>query len=503
MDNQEKTLKARYGHLEADRAGTLALARECAKLTIPSLLPDNETTKQEYPTPKNGIGPKGVVYLASKLLMALYPPNGAWFRFGLSEEAQEEAESQGTLSEAKSILSKIERHLLRFDESKNSRSIKFEAIKHLIVTGNIGLFTDKEGKTRLFPLNTYVVVRSPNGEMIELIIKESVKFIALPEEIRMLISEDEGSEKYKDDDDVDIYTGIHLKEDGKYHVTQEALGKPIDSAKGSYMKESCPYLALRWNSSTVSDYGIGHIENELGNFRSLEAIREALLDYAGAASKVIFLIRDGATIKIKSIQKARSGDFVRGNRDDVDVLTLDKIADFKVLKDLGDDIYRGLAHSFLMNSSVQRDAERVTAEEVRIVASELEDALGGVYSLLTQEWQLPHLRRLMKISDVSKEIPNGTVEPTIIAGMAALGRGHEDAKISEAIYELKQAGIEPADVFNLQELAMRKLQAKGVETEGIVKTPEQRQQELQQEQMAQMAQNVAPTVAKEAMAQGE
>ena len=35
----------------------------------------------------------------------------------------------------------------------------------------------------------------------------------------------------------------------------------------------------------------------------------------------------------------------------------------------------------LLNSSVQRNAERVTAEEVRYMAQELETALGGVYSI--------------------------------------------------------------------------------------------------------------------------
>lgn len=48
----------------------------------------------------------------------------------------------------------------------------------------------------------------------------------------------------------------------------------------------------------------------------------------------------------------------------------------------------------LLNSAVQRNGERVTAEEIRYVAGELEDTLGGVYSLLSQELQLSLIRRV-------------------------------------------------------------------------------------------------------------
>ena len=42
-----------------------------------------------------------------------------------------------------------------------------------------------------------------------------------------------------------------------------------------------------------------------------------------------------------------------------------------------------------------RSAERVTAEEVRYMAQELETALGGVYSILSQEFQYPFVNLLL------------------------------------------------------------------------------------------------------------
>ena len=58
-----------------------------------------------------------------------------------------------------------------------------------------------------------------------------------------------------------------------------------------------------------------------------------------------------------------------------------------------------------MARSVQRDAERVTAAEVNLMAQELENSLGGIYSILTQEFQLPYLRRRMHLLVRQGKVP--------------------------------------------------------------------------------------------------
>ena len=67
-----------------------------------------------------------------------------------------------------------------------------------------------------------------------------------------------------------------------------------------------------------------------------------------------------------------------------------------------------LSQAFLLNSSVQRNAERVTAEEIKFVASELESTLGGIYGVLTQEFQQPLLKLIMnkmkKLKKLSKTV---------------------------------------------------------------------------------------------------
>ena len=72
--------------MEVDREQYLERAREVAKLTIPHLYPPkgaNEAT--EYPTPYQSVGSRGVTNLASKLMLALFPPQAPFFRLDVDE----------------------------------------------------------------------------------------------------------------------------------------------------------------------------------------------------------------------------------------------------------------------------------------------------------------------------------------------------------------------------------------------------------------------------------
>ena len=75
-----KQAQARYSQLETRREPFLTRARDAAKLTIPSLLPPSgHTGHSKFSTPAQSLGARGVNNLASKLLLALLPPNSPFF----------------------------------------------------------------------------------------------------------------------------------------------------------------------------------------------------------------------------------------------------------------------------------------------------------------------------------------------------------------------------------------------------------------------------------------
>ena len=73
------------------------------------------------------------------------------------------------------------------------------------------------------------------------------------------------------------------------------------------------------------------------------------------------------------------------------------------------------------------------------MAEQLETAMGGIYSLLSQEFQLPLVTYLMKRMAQANEIPSlpkNSVKPTIITGVEALGRGNDLQKLREFVAEI-------------------------------------------------------------------
>ena len=86
--------------------------------------------------------------------------------------------------------------------------------------------------------------------------------------------------------------------------------------------------------------------------------------------------------------------FVREMRMKHASLQVNKFNDFNIAFQTMRLIEERLQFAFMLNTSVQRNNDRVTATEINYVSKELDDSLGGLYSLLSQELQLPLINRL-------------------------------------------------------------------------------------------------------------
>ena len=144
-----------------------------------------------------------------------------------------------------------------------------------------------------------------------------------------------------------------------------------------------------------------------------------------------------------------------------------------------------LSHAFILNTAIQRQGERVTAEEIRKMAEDLEAALGGVYSLLAVEFQLPYASvRLKQLGDagVLPELPEGLVKPSIVTGVEALGRGNDKTKLLELGQSVTQI-LGPkamSDLVNPTEYLRRLLAAAGIDEGNLIVSPEELQERRQQ-----------------------
>lgn len=491
---------SRYADLEAERSPYLQRAKECAELTLPYLknvLSDDAQTGKIV-APYQGIGARGTRNLASKLLLTLFPPNTPFFRLNVADELLEDnkipAEQRSQVEKA---LGKIERRTMKEVENSGDRTKFFDCNLHLVVAGNVLLHVANEG-TRNFYLNRYVVKRSPHGEPVEMLTKETDNLSVLPEEfvekLKRLPGFDEmvGNEK----GEIDIYTHIRRNSDG-WTWEQEALGHKIPGTNGNSPIDACPWIPLRFVQIDGEDYGRAYVEEFYGDLSSLEVLTKAVVEGSAAAAKLLLLVNPGGTTRVKDIAEAENGSVKSGNAQDVTILQMNKQADFRVAKELMMEIEKRIEFAFLLNTAIQRSGERVTAEEIRFMAADLEDALGGTYTVLSQDFQRKYVTRRLKMLTRQGRIPklpHKYVTPTIVTGIEALGRGHDRNKLIGFIQTLATA-IGPdalKQYLNLGDFISRLATSDGIDTEGLIKSQEQISQEQQQEQMMQMVQRLGP-----------
>jgi len=482
--------RTRYDNLTKHRTQFLDVAVQCSKLTLPYLIQNDEgrTSHIKLDTPWQSVGSKCVVTLSAKLMLALLPPQSTFFKFQIRDDKLGEDFPAEVRSELDLSFSKLERMVMDSIAASSDRVTVHQAIKHLVVGGNALLYMGKDG-LKHYPLNRYVVERDGNGNIIEIVTKEIINRNLLPP----VLQEVEGMKPNhpgdvgggigsRNEEDVDVYTCVKLK-NNKWVWHQEAFDKVIPGTQGKAPKDASPWLVLRFNSIDGENYGRGRVEEFLGDFRSLEALSQALVEGSAAAAKVIFTVSPSSTTKPQTIASAGNGAIVQGRPDDIGVIQVNKGADFATAAQLMQQLERRLLDAHLVLNV--RQSERTTAEEVRLTQLELEQQLGGLFSLLTVEFLVPYLNRKLLTLQRSGEIPRipkEYVNPTIVAGINALGRGQDREALTQFITTIAQTlGPEAMMQFiNADEAIKRLAAAQGIDVLNLVKSMETQQQEAQQ-----------------------
>ena len=504
----------RYRNLEGDRNYYLERARAAARLTLPYLVPLNDeytpNQTESFPLPWNGIGARGVHNITSRLSLALLPPTETFFRFTIDEiemakneqhlqAAGASAEQLGkTKSEFDLALARLERAVLRSIEASNDRVAVHEMLLHLVVGGNALMYLGEKG-LRCYHLNRYVLRRDPMGNPLEAIVCEELSQENLPEKVKLLLEEEDGpTAGIEEEDDrpeyertVKLYT--HVEWEGeKVTWYQEVKDKEIPGTKGTASISESPWLALRMYRIDGHDYSPGYVEAAcMADLQTAEALSQAIAEGSLVSAQVKHLVKPSGVANPKKLAEAANGAFLPGNPDDVTTITVGKAQDLSVAMQGLARIEARLAQAFMLAD--MRDAERVTAEEVRLQALQTEQSLGNIYAILTTEFQQPYVARKLALL-VRKgrlpKLPKELVKPVVSVGLAAVGRGNDLEKTARFMQILQQSlGPEGIATYVMPSELIRRLAASmGMDIIGLVKTDEQLAAEQQQQQQMAMAQ---------------
>jgi hypothetical protein len=484
------TAKSRYDALTSGRTQFLDMAVQCSELTLPYLIQRDEmrTSHKSLTQPWQSVGSKAVVTLASKLMLALLPPQTTFFKLQIADDKLGTELPAEIRSELDLSFAKLERMVMESIAASSDRVTVHQAIKHLVVGGNALLFMGKDG-IKHYPLNRYVVERDGNGNVIEIVTKELINKQLLPVDIvkdPLKVTE----ESMSPNNECEVYTHCKLQ-NNRWVWHQEVYDKVIPGTQGKAPKDASPWLVLRFNSVDGENYGRGRVEEFIGDLKSLNALSQAITEGSAAAAKVVFLVSPSSTTKPQTLAKAGNGAIIQGRPDDVAVVQVGKTGDFATALQQMQTLERRILEAFLVLTV--RQSERTTAEEVRLTQLELEQQLGGLFSLLTVEFLVPYLNRKLMVMQRSGELPRypkDLVKPTIVAGINALGRGQDRESLTQFIMTVAQT-IGPEGMMqhlNPDEFIKRLAAAQGIDVLNLVKSMDQRQQEQQQaaEQQQQM-----------------
>lgn len=479
-----------YQDLSVVKDSLTGVWKDCSELTLPYVFPDSDLNASEtLPTPFNSTGPAAVNALSAKLLLALLPPTGPFFRLMPNERIVEGLDEVQKVQLDKE-LSDVEQMVVEEINTQSLRVPLFEAVKLLVITGNALLCKIPKQGMKVFSPHQYVVKRDFVGNITELIIKETMSYVSLPTKVQDQLEAEEG-EGGEDNDDkkiklknIDVYTRATKISPTQFLSYQEIKGTILDGSIKKHTIDKLPYIPLRWNTVNNEDYGRGLVEQYIGDLRSLEGLTQTIVEGSGIAAQFIFGLRPGSTLNVEDLNNARNGEFVLGDLErEVSVLQVNKGPDLQVPMQMIQEIQSRLARAFLMVQGNIRDSERTTAVEVRATVGELESTLGGVYTVLASELQKPLLTLLLhelsptvlKVTDVS-----------ITTGVSAISRERDYQNLNTMVQAISQFGPEAMMKYlKMGPYFAQIATSLGMNAATIVKTEEELQQQEQQQMQQQ------------------
>lgn len=488
---QAQTASGRFDELDGKRRGLISRCETYARYTLPKIcLPTGyEQDSYELSHDFQAVGAQAVNHLSNKIILAAFAPSRPFFRADPNAEVRASLKELGTDESAVTdLLAQAEKDAVRLLDQLALRPKLYEVVKHLIITGNVLLYLDSD-ETRVIGLKRYVVRRSSTGKVVEFVIKDTVQFDELDPEVQAAAAKWVGFDR---DKEVTHYRWVKRNLQGDYELTQWVDNNQLPQQfAGKWPERTLPYRVLTWDLSDGSHYGTGLVEDYRADFAGLSTLSQAQVMGAVLSSEFRWLVNPAGMTKPEDLENSENGSAIPGVEGDISLIQSGKAQDLQVTINMAGEYVNRIGRGFLMGANLVRDAERVTREEILMLANELETALGGAYSRLAVDIQLPLAYWLME--QLKMTMDGSGFTPTVVTGLDALSRQGDlddlkmfltDATILNSIPEDVRARLKLDALFT--ELgAGRRIQAtKFLKSTAEIQAEMQAAQEQQMEQMA-------------------
>lgn len=490
------TLATRWEQLEGRKKDLHTRCEKYARWTLPHLYPQTHQEGYELDSDLDSTGARAVNHLANRLANTLFPASRPFYRLELEPDAARAlAELEGVdqnLIDRELVAG--EKYSTRVLSDWKHRTAAATAASYLIVTGNALAYYPEAGGVQVYNTRDYCVVRDLAGTVIEILMRENKAFETFSKEVQSkLQANTTGRSAYESNTNVTVYTSVKLM-DEKYKVTQAADNVELEVANNFYSKKDMPWIVLTWKLIRGEDYGRGLVEEYRGAFNAIDKLSQAMIEGVIIAATIKYFVDPASSIDVQNVNKSRNGSYHSGRGDGITSMATNKHMDFAQVRETLADYQRQIAHAFLLNSGITRDAERVTAEEIREQAEELEVSYGGVYSQFTDTWQLPVANLIQKKR--ATRINGKVVYTRIITGLDTLSRTGDVNSYRYLIQDMANYSTLPPDVrMNFKEPQLFSWLATnhGVDYDTFLKTAAEVEQMIAEQKAEQQAMMQAGT----------
>ena len=501
-----ETLASRFALDDGARSEILLRSRQCAALTKPWVLPpESQTSNQSLPETFQSVGATGVTAMESRLLLSIYPPDRPFFTLALPasiEYAQDVAPEykqalkdklflielavQAVLESA-ALMPKSNKQVMGF------RNAKRASISHCLITGESLERINPDFTISIIRRDNYVSRRDSSGNVVYHIIREMVDPAGLSDDVlaKSELKREDFENLPHERREKAMYTICQWQPATlRWIVRQELNDRAI--TENEYVRS--PYNCTTYELTPPEHYGRGWIEMNFGELRSLNELNARMLDYAGIASKLLWVKDASSRVRAEDLAKPNGSMFVArvlgGQVQDVAMLRAEKMQDFSVVANMIGTMRQNLGKALGLETDATPRGDRVTAFQAARVGAEVEMTQGGPYAAIAEENQLPMLRYMlheMQVQNLIPVLPDNSIEIRTLTGLSALERNSQLEKVLSLAQTLSQFGPEMLGRINLDILAGVIARYGGVYEDGLIKSPRQ----VQQEQQAAMQQQAA------------
>lgn len=437
---------SRWTTLDGERNAFITRCERYAGFTIPKVCPIegynqvSDTLQHDF----QALGAQATNHIVNKLMLAMFAPSRPFFRLDPGDKMKAKIQKQQFSSDqVAELLSVAEKSAIKILDQRSLRPKLYEVLRHIVVTGNALLVLGK--KPKVYGIKNFVCKRDPEGTVLELMTKERVAYAALTADARLQL--DPVMAQCAPDTIVCLYKWVTIRADGGYDVTQWVNEHKLvgNGFVGKYTEKTNPYRAITWDLATGDDYGTGLVEDYAGDFAALSIMSESTVKAAILASEFRWLVNPAGQTKPEDLRNSQNGDALPGALGDINLVQSGKGNDLQVNLQISEQYIQRIGAGFLLQSAVTRDAERVTAEEIQRNAQELETGLGGAYSRIAVDIQIPLAAWLMKES--GNNIDGADVEATVVTGLDAMSRAGDRDDLISFIQDAAGIGALPPPIL--------------------------------------------------------